>query len=144
MLNLIFFCIQSINRQPLAAKKWHRSDIVFPIMQHSDCNSPFADMLSPFNNTSMMQTYIIRNTSISNGQRRLWLFLTLSNKVEKYLCIWFLWLYSCALFNFLNILEMPNLYLFFIFTIEYFVQKMMYTGQMVRVPKHQMISDVLR
>ena len=29
-------------------------DIVFPIMRHSDCNSPLADMLSPFNNTSMV------------------------------------------------------------------------------------------
>ena len=29
------------------------SDIVFPIMQHSDCNSPLADMRCPFNNTSM-------------------------------------------------------------------------------------------
>ena len=42
-----------MNRQTLAAKKWHRSDIVFPIMQHSNCNSPLADMLSSFNNTSM-------------------------------------------------------------------------------------------
>ena len=53
-LSLIFFCIQSINRQPLAAKRWHRNDIVFPIVQHSDCNCPLADMLSPFYNTSMV------------------------------------------------------------------------------------------
>ena len=56
VLSLILFCIQSINRQPLAAKKWHRSDIVFP-MQHSDCNSFLADLLSPFNNASMIITY---------------------------------------------------------------------------------------
>ena len=29
-------------------------DIVFPIMQHSDCNSPLVDMRCPFNNTSMV------------------------------------------------------------------------------------------
>ena len=53
VLSLILFCIQSINRQLLAAKRWHRSNIVFLIMQHSDCNSPLADMLNPFNNVSM-------------------------------------------------------------------------------------------
>ena len=51
VLSVILFGIQSINRRPLAAKKWHRSNIVFPIMQH--WNSPLADMLSPFNNTSI-------------------------------------------------------------------------------------------
>ena len=53
-----------MNRQPLAAKKWHRSDIVFPILQHSDCNSLFADMLSLFNNTSMMATIRFWNGGI--------------------------------------------------------------------------------
>ena len=41
------------DRQPLAAKRWHWNDVIFPIMQHSDCNSLSADMLNPFNNTSM-------------------------------------------------------------------------------------------
>ena len=54
MLSLILFCIQSFNRQALSAKGRHWRDIVFPIMQHSDCNAPLADMLSPFNNTSML------------------------------------------------------------------------------------------
>ena len=49
LLSLFFFCIQSINRQPLAAKKWHR----FPNMQHRDCISFLADMQNPFNNTAM-------------------------------------------------------------------------------------------
>ena len=44
-----------MNRQPLAAKRGFRSDIVFPIMQHKDCNSPLADMLSLFNNTSIVK-----------------------------------------------------------------------------------------
>ena len=37
---------------------WHRGDIVFPIMQHSDCNSHLADTLSPFNNTSMISSLL--------------------------------------------------------------------------------------
>ena len=61
MLSLLFFCIQSINRQPLAAKKWHRSDIIFIIMQHSDCNSFLADMLSPLNNTSMVTSWFFNS-----------------------------------------------------------------------------------
>ena len=53
------------NRQPLAAKKWHQSDIVFPIMEHSGCNSPLADMLSPFNN---IHVYIKNRVATLSGE----------------------------------------------------------------------------
>ena len=33
-------------------------------MQHSDCNSPLTDMLSPFNNTSMVWKLIVGKIAI--------------------------------------------------------------------------------
>ena len=56
-------------------------DIVFPIMQHSDCNSPLADILSPFHNTFMIKIWLI-----------LWWLLKMDKRKEKNHSRSFLWL----------------------------------------------------
>ena len=44
----------SKRRVAISSQKVTSGDIIFPIMQRSDCNSPLSDIRCPFNNTSMI------------------------------------------------------------------------------------------
>ena len=66
----------------ISSQEVRSSDIVFPIMQHSECDSPLADMWCLFSNASMIKW---SNHKIKTWDCQYWYFNSGVINTEKYL-----------------------------------------------------------